>query len=142
MMAHPSLFPLINVSHLTQFAGDGGLYRAFDHVLAARPGSVLLVPMYRASGDLSRLIDGCPVPWDEVDEVLRLEQGAVHEFDFSAEFYSARVMALAGLARDGWVLDFMQVRGSAHQVWRLVHRSGVRFACTADLVYAGGVGHG
>lgn len=136
MMWHPCLFPLVKVSRLKAFAGDGRLYRCFDHVVAALHGSVLMVPMYLVVGDLSGMVDGCPVPWDEVDEVLRLERGAEHDFDFVAEPYSDLVMGLSGLAPDGWSLDFMRLRGSPALVWRLLHRSGVRFACTADLVYA------
>jgi hypothetical protein len=132
------MFPLVDAGRLANFSGDGRLYRAFDHVVAALHGSVLLVPMYRAAGDLSGLVDGCPVPWDEVDEVLRSERGAEHAFDFDGDRYGPRVMALAALARDGWTLDFMRLRGSAQLVWRLVHRSGVRFACTPDVVYATG----
>lgn len=135
MMAHPNLFPSINVSQLAAFAGEGQLFRAFDHVVAALHGSVLLVPMYRAAGDLSRMVDGCPVPWDELDDVLRVERRAVHAIDFAAERYSPLVMGLAELAPDGWDLDFMNVRGSQFQVWRFQHRCGIRFACTADLVY-------
>lgn len=138
MTGHASVLPLIDVARLAAFAGDGRLYRCFDHVVAALHGSVLLVPMFRVAGDLSRLVDGCPVPWDEVDEVLRLERGATHDFDFDAEPYGERVMGLAELARDGWSLDFMRLRGSPALVWRLQHRSGVRFACTADLAYAPG----
>lgn len=138
MMGHPNQYPRIETKQLLPFTADRALYRAFDRVIAAKNGSVLLVPLYLVHGDLSALVDGCPVPWDEVDDVLRMEWGATHDFDFDSEPYSERVMGLAGLARDGWSLDFMRLRGSPTLVWRLAHRSGVRFACTADLVYAAG----
>lgn len=136
MMSHPSLFPQIRVDLFAPFCADGVLYRAFGCVLAAAQGSVLLVPKYLVQGDLSGLVDGCPVPWEEVDDVLHLDRHAVHLFDFEADRYSERIQALASLDPEHWTLDFMPVnRHPKAQAWRFVHPSGMRYACSADLVY-------
>lgn len=135
MMAHPNRFPRIDAKQLLPFTANGVLYRAFDRVIAARHGCVLLVPLHLAHGDLSALVDGCPVPWEEVDEVIQAEPGATHAFDVEGDRYGTLVRGAAELAEGGWSLDFMRLNGSMHLVWRLVHWSGIRFACTADLVY-------
>jgi len=135
MMAHPNQLPAITAERLAAFSADGRLYRAFDHVVAALHGCVLLVPMYLVRGDLSAVVDGCPVPWEEVDDVLRREPGATHAFDFAAEPYSALIQGVADLVPSGWSLDFVNINRSSHHAWRLMHWSGLRFACTADRVY-------
>lgn len=129
------MFPSIALRDLPPFTANGVLYRSFDRLIAAKNGCVLLVPMYLARGDMSSLVDGCPVPWEEVDDVLRTECRAGHAFDAAADRYSALVRAVAGLAGGEWTLDFISINRSRHHVWRLAHWSGIRFACTADLVY-------
>lgn len=135
MMAHPLQFPTASAQQLADFSDDGRLYRAFNHVVAAQSGSVLLVPMYLVRGDLSGVVDGCPVPWEEVDDVLRVAPAAVHDFDFEAEPYSPLLMRLAALFPGAWRLDFVNINRSTHAAWRLQHACGPRFACTADRVY-------
>lgn len=136
MMAHPSLFPQIRVDLLAPFSADGVLYRAFGKVLAAAPGSVLMVPKYLMWGDLSNLVDGCPVPWEEADDILHLERKTAHHFDFEAGGYCDRIKALASMTPDNWTLDFIPInRHPKAQAWRFVHRSGIRYACSEDLVY-------
>jgi hypothetical protein len=135
MMALPNQFPSIAAAQLAAFSADGRLYRAYNHVVAALHGCVLLVPLYLVRGDLSQLVDGCPVPWEEVDDVLRREPGATHVFDFAAEPYGALIRGVADLVPSGWSLDFVDINRSSHLAWRLMHWSGLRFACTADLVY-------
>ncbi|MFH2082040.1 MAG: hypothetical protein ABIK08_11215 [Pseudomonadota bacterium] len=135
MMAHPDQFPSVSPAQLATFSSDGRLYRAYNHVVAALSGAVLLVPMYLVRGELSGLVDGCPVPWEEVDDVLRMAPAATHAFDFAAEPYSPLVMGLADLFPGRWSLDFVNINRSSHHAWRLQHACGPRFACTADRVY-------
>lgn len=51
------------------------IYRAYDHLIAARLGMVLMVPVGAVSGALTSIIDSCPVPWREATAVLAVEYG-------------------------------------------------------------------
>lgn len=59
----PSSIPLASIA---AFAHEGRVYRSFGRLLAARNGSLLLVPLGLVAGDFSGVRDGCPVPWTEV----------------------------------------------------------------------------
>lgn len=135
MMAHPNQFPRIDIAWLLCLSANGALYRSFDRVIAAQNGCLLLAPMHVVRGNLSSLVDGCPVPWEEADEVLHTEWRTAHAFDVTADHYSELIRTVVGLAEGEWTLDFISINRSRHHVWRLAHWSGIRFACTADLVY-------
>lgn len=46
------------------------LFRAFDHLIAARRGMTLMVPVSACEGRLLPLIDQCPVPLREATAIL------------------------------------------------------------------------
>lgn len=46
------------------------LYRAYDHLIVARLGMTLMVPVAASEGKLDPLIDQCPVPWLEATAIL------------------------------------------------------------------------
>lgn len=48
------------------------LYRAYDHLIAARLGVTLMVPIAASEGKLEPLIDQCPVPWLEATAILEV----------------------------------------------------------------------
>jgi len=70
-MTPPKFLPyLVDIDILRGFSADGRLYRAFDHLIAARHGSLLMVPLIVLQGRFDGVVDGCPVPWEEVCAVL------------------------------------------------------------------------
>lgn len=135
MMSHPFAIPTISIAAIAEFAGDGKVYRAFDRLIAASVGSVLLVPIFISRGLLTEARDGCPVPWDEIHDVLNVERVAVSPFSIDADTYSDHVNKIAALAMNGWTVDVMNVnRHPDQRAWRFCHPSGIRYAVVADLV--------
>lgn len=107
---------------LLPFTQDGRVFRAFDHLILARVGALLLVPVWRVAGDLRRVIDGCPVPWEEVCDVLDAPALSVVACDPAD--------ALVRLSPTGWQREFFHLaRRDNRRVKRLVHPAmGLRFA--------------
>lgn len=52
------------------------LYRAYDHLIAARLGMTLMVPVGSACGRLMPIVDRCPVPWLEATAILAADYAA------------------------------------------------------------------
>ena len=72
-MTHPA-FLRLPLETLLPFAHDGRACRSFDHLIFSRVGSLLLVPVWAVVGDLRQVVDGCPVPWQEVCDVLDAQE--------------------------------------------------------------------
>lgn len=121
-MAHPSLLRL-SLEMLCAFSHDGRVFRSFDHLILPRAGSLLLVPVWAVVGDLRRVIDGCPVPWEEVCDVL--DSPAVGVSVGDPEIVPA---ALRSLVVDGWQLQMFRLARREKKTRRFVHASGIRFA--------------
>lgn len=135
MMFHPSAISSIPLALIAEFSATGKVYRAFDHLIAAQMGSVLLVPICLSRGDLLATVDGCPVPWDEIHDLLHLERVAVSDFDLEPDAYSDQVIKLGALAKDGWSVDVINVnRHPDGRAWRFCHPSGIRYAVVAEMV--------
>lgn len=120
-MTHPSLrrFPL---ETLLGFSHDGRAFRSFDHLIFSQVGTLLLVPVWRACGDLRRVVDGCPVPWEEVWDVLDAPA------DASTGGEPALPASLQVLAVDGWQQQLFRLARRETMARRFVHTSGIRFA--------------
>lgn len=118
----PPLFRIPLVS-LLAFAQDGRVFRSFDHLILARAGSLLLVPVWAADGDLRRVTDGCPVPWEEVFDVLDAPAAGVSVGD--PDIVPRRLRELAG---DDWQLQMFRMARRTRPTRRFVHSSGVRYA--------------
>lgn len=122
---------IIHIDQLRQFSADGQVYRAFGHLIAARMGSLLLVPLPLVEGRLDQVLDGCPVSWEEVFAVL--EYPARHPLTNPAQWHGAdsavRAFTRLGLDLTGCVLDHItpMVQGKETTL-RLTHPCGVRFA--------------
>lgn len=129
-MLHPAMFPRVHVRQLAPFSGDGRVYWAFDHLVAARSGAVLLVPMWVVHGPLDGCVHGCPVPWDEVFDVLHTPRHKAHQAPV-AESASALVSALGDLTREMWMADSIITGGGIAA--RFSHVSGIVFAAAPDL---------
>lgn len=121
-MTHPSLLRL-PLETLTRFSHDGRVFRSFDHLILPRSGALLLVPVWMATGDLRRVVDGCPVPWEEVFDVLDAPAAGVSVGD--AEVVP---LPLRGLIADGWQLQVFRLARREKTTRRFVHPSGIRFA--------------
>lgn len=114
----------VSVSVVAGFAGDGRVYRAFNHLLASRPGEMLLVPLGRTVGDLRAVVDACPLPWAEVWAVLDAAPAAPALVP--PESLCAEHPRLAMITPYGWVRDALEIGAT-----RLTHASGIRFALAA-----------
>ena len=122
---------MIHTSTISRFAGDGWVWRSFDHLLAAGPGRLLLVPVGLADGDMTGVVDGCPVPWPEVWALLDAPP---------AEPAPVTERALARLWPDlalqltpfGWERDVVPAGATVPTMTRLVGPDGVRAALLGD----------
>lgn len=127
-----TFFPL---ERLRLFAAEGAVYRAFHHLIAARMVTLLLVPLHQVTGRVDAVVDGCPVPWEEVHAVL--EYPAIHPLSHPHKWASLAnrinkfqpLLELVGLDPSDCVMDTItpMVNGE-ERVLRLVHPCGVRLA--------------
>lgn len=118
---------MIRVETVARFAGDGRVWRAFDHLLAAGPGRLLLVPVGLADGDLTGVIDGCPVPWGEVWAVVDVPLAAPQPLS-PARLAALAPQAATWLPPHGWVRDVVPARERVPTLTRLTAPDGVRLA--------------
>jgi hypothetical protein len=118
---------MITVATVARFSRDGRVWRAFDCLLAAGPGTLLLVPVGLAEGDLTRVVDGCPVPWPEVWAVLDAPAEQVRQLPPEA-LAKLVPLAAAWLTPFGWERDVVPARESVPTMTRLRAPDGVRLA--------------
>lgn len=121
-MTHPALLR-IPLETLSGFSQDGRAFRSFDHLILARTGALLLVPVWAVTGDLRRVVDGCPVPWGEVFDVLDAPAAGV-----SVGEPALVPPPLRRLAGDDWQLQVFRMALRGRTTRRFVHSSGIRFA--------------
>ena len=94
-------------------------------------GTLLLVPLHLVTGRCDEVVDGCPVPWEEVFAVL--EYPATHPLtnpdQWNGTNNAMRTFASLGLCFMGCTLDYIapMVNGK-ETILRLVHPCGVRYA--------------
>lgn len=114
-------FQTLPLNSLAPFSEDGRVFRSFGRLILARQGSVLLVPVALVQGDLTRVIDGCPVPWEEVADVLDappLPKAGIPDL----------VPALQGVFPSGWRGERFALGPDGLIGSRFVHEvSGVRY---------------
>jgi len=121
----------IVMNSLLPFAANRRVYRAFGHAIAADCGLVMLVPLATLDGPLLGMVDGCPVPWDEVCQTLEAAPASPVLLD-NPDF-AGTVSRLAQLDTENWQLATMPALRSVV----FCHESGVRVAITADLAFRG-----
>lgn len=138
MMSHPKFLPyLVDFDALQRFSGDGKLYRAYDHLIAATHGMLLMAPLIVVQGRFTNVVDGCPVPWEEVFAVIEAESTPfmlelVHMPQVNFEL--ARLDPL-GLDRSQWEFDFIGTHDDTRRnILRFKHASGVRCAIAARVL--------
>jgi hypothetical protein len=128
--------PLFYIDNLRQFSADGQVYRGFDHLIAARMGTLLLVPIqlvigawHLPSGRPSTVF-GCQVPCEEVYAVL--EYPVVHRLDqrmshaWNDELQQIERLGLKVL--DCEIDRIPTMTNGDEKVLRLIHPCGVRYA--------------
>lgn len=117
-------FPISAVAGLSQ---DGAVYRAYGHLLAYRHGELLLAPVGLVTGDLRRVVDRCPIPWEEVCTVI--DAPACAPTALAPEVFGRAVPALAAWSAVGWQVDYLGLGPAPRRLLkRYVHESGMRFA--------------
>jgi hypothetical protein len=126
--------PFFPIERLRLFAADSQVYRAFHHLIAARMGTLLLVPLHLVTGRCDAVVDGCPVPWEEVHAVL--EYPAIHPLTNPSKWNGltqlideVQQLEHLGIDPDECEMDHItpMVKGE-EKVLRLVHPCGVRYA--------------
>ena len=122
---------MIHTTTVSRFAGDGRVWRAFDHLLAAGPGRLLLVPVGLADGDMTGVVDGCPVPWPEVWALLDAPPAAPAPVPERALARMWPDLALQ-LTPFGWERDVVPAGATVPTMTRLVGPDGVRAALLGD----------
>lgn len=123
-------FPL---ERLRLFSADGLVYRAFEHLIAARMDTLLLVPVHLVTGPWHlpsgrpAVVDGCPVPWEEVHAVLKYP--VTHPLTQPAKWNVDIELKYLGIDASACELDAIapMVNGE-EKVLRMVHPCGVRYA--------------
>jgi len=124
--------PFIHIDRIRLFSGNGEVYRAFHHLVAARVGTLLMVPLHLVVGRCDGVVDGCPVPWEEVYAVM--EYPAVHPLSNPSRWVGGndhiQQLGYLGLNPEDCQLDHISpmANGNPDKVLRLTHPSGVRYA--------------
>ncbi|WP_152966472.1 hypothetical protein [Gulbenkiania mobilis] len=119
------------MNSLLPFSANRRVYRAFGHAIAADSGLVMLAPLASVDGPLIGMVDGCPVPWDEVWQTLEAEPA--HPVRLNSPDFAGAVSRLEQLATEGWQLATLPSLRSVV----FVHESGMRVAMAADLAFRG-----
>jgi len=118
---------MIHVTTVARFAADGCVWRSFDCLMAVSPCRLLLVPVGLADGDLTAVVDGCPVPWPEAWAVL--DAPLSQPRPLSPERLAEQAPQVAAhLAPFGWVRDEVPAAGTVPTMTRLTSPDGVRLA--------------
>lgn len=135
MMSHPLFLPYqVKIDSMRLFSSNAMLYRAFDHLIAASDGAVLAVPLILVQGRFDGVVDGCPVPWEEIHATLDPESVPFMMELVHMPAIDAEVKRLAPLGLDGWEFDFIGIHDNTRRnVLRLIHKSGVRFAVASPI---------
>ena len=136
-MRAPELDIRVSLATIAEFTDDGEVYRAYVHALAACRGMVLLVPLELVNGDLTELVDGCPIPWEEVIAILESPQHSPAPLADHIQTVLGR--PLGYIAPTHWDVDSLPVGNldSGSTVTRLSHPSGIRLAVLTALVPQG-----
>lgn len=135
IMSHPQCLPhLVAFDALCDLSSNRRLYRAYDRLIAATHGTVLIVPQIMVKGRFHDVVDGCPVPWEEVYSIIEMpvkpfvmdlaSMPAVHD-----QLYR---LGCLGLDRSQWEFDLIGIHDdSRRNIIRFIHASGVRYAVAA-----------
>ena len=119
--------PFFPIDRIRLFSADGQVYRAFEHLVAASMGTLLLVPERLVVGEHGAIQEGCPVPAEEVYAVL-------HYPSYKPVLLTTLkgpLQVLQGLGIDPADCDIDRISPMVmgrEKVLRLVHPCGLRYA--------------
>lgn len=118
----------VHVSTLAAFSASRQVFRVYGHLLAVADGALVLVPLALVAGDCRGVLDGCPVPWEEVLAVL--EAPALNPEPLPPGVFAAPLVGLTqGEFSTGWARDHIRPFFSGKRLaTRWSHVSGVRLA--------------
>jgi len=120
----PSSIPLQSIA---AFAHDGRVCRSFGRFLAARNGSLLVVPVVLVSGDFSAVRDACPVPWTEVLAVIESPLSDSAQLLSPEQLLMAAPRVAALFPPYGWSQDSISTGPGWGPVSRVTSPDGVMF---------------
>ena len=125
--------PFFPIESLRLFSADGQVYRALDHLVAARSGTLLLVPPRLVVGDLAEVVDGCPVPHEEVYAVLeyKIRDRMIHKQWNGLTKWIDKIAQLECLGIDPGACEMDHITPMVNgekKVLRMLHPCGVRYA--------------
>lgn len=126
----------IPIDQVRLFATDGQLYYAFDHLIAARMGTLLLVPHHLVVGryDEVGLLIGFPVPWEEVFAVFEYPRRHICSVQITDDLID-QLAHLACLGIDVAACEYDIIApmvNGPEKVLRLVHPCGIRYAVVME----------
>lgn len=122
---------MIHVRTVAHFARDGRVWRSFDHLMAVGAGRLLMVPVGLADGDLTTVIDGCPIPWQEAWAVL--DADPAEPVPLSEDGLAAIAPTVAQLLPSfGWERDVVPAAALVPTMIRLRGPEGLRFAMLGE----------
>lgn len=120
----------LHIDALRKFSANGQVYRSYGHAIAARHGEILLVPLHLVQGRFNHLVDGCPVPWEEVVAVLEAagyQPDPQHTDPRLLQSYKQAV----GQQPEDLLIELISLHeGHQQHVIRISHPSGVKYAIT------------
>lgn len=117
----------IEARTIQQFDDQGQLWRAFDHLIARRYGTVLMVPVALTMGNLRHVVDRCPLPLEEATAILDI--GPLRNTSEAPTACPALRLLMAFAPAAEWELDHIQLSTVGRpRIRRLLHESGMRYA--------------
>jgi hypothetical protein len=123
--------PAFPIERVRLFATDGMIFRAFGHLLAARMGTLLLIPFNLVVGRCYAVVDGCPVPWEEVFAVLEYPSvnPQTDPNKWNAINNHVQQLVYLGLNPADCEIDYISpLANGKEKVLRFVHSCGVMYA--------------
>lgn len=131
----------IHIDHLRPFSETHQVYRAFNHLIAAKHGQLLAVPLHLVLGRFTNMVDGCPVPWEEVAGLI---DAPLSKDIFTPEFYPFTEHFLKQVDSFYELINHSNIPGDFHfdrfgvsadqrsDFYRITHQCGARFAFTTN----------
>lgn len=144
---------------LRQFSrpDSDAMFRAYDHLIGARLGMTLMIPVASARGPLLPVVDHCPVPWLEATAILAADYATATPLALVAMVQQARCLrdstsplgrwayqvlaaflcsegATVALADSGWRHTQITLAQGGEPCRVLIGAAGVRLAFTPDFL--------
>lgn len=116
---------------LGRFSADGQVYRAFGHSIAAGRDVIVFAPLAVCDGDLTTVIDRCPIPWQEACAII--DDAGQNRRAVDARFDRILGVRFRDLAPTNWDVDEVAF-APALLAARLTHPSGIKVAAALPRI--------